>query len=399
MVVASLLGSAAMAANPPPGEEFGWFASAQLTGDDNVFRVPDEPAPGTTLAPDRSDMSLVSSAGIHFDLPVSAQRVVGQLSFGDHRYNHFDELNHESYSGRLGLLWQVGSQIEGQVFYRQEKGMTSLANLQIGTQSSTPNFLRTREALAEARYGLQSPWQLRGSVSRLEHDNSAEQYRISDLQRDAVEGELAYVTPAENRIGVLTRVEEGRLLNRQTVAGFLISNSYWQNHVTGLLDWSLSDKSRLSLRGGRVDREYKMFSQRNYSGVTYNASYEWRPRDAVSLSAIVRRDISDSEQVDVGLVVMRSILLQPSLQLNQKTRLMVNLEDGHRTYRGNIVSIDGAVAPALHEHVRIIQAALAYQVTTTVRLTLDARREQRDSALAFQDYVAKIANFEIRIGL
>src|SRR5689334_11162907 len=70
--VASLLGvAAANAANPPPGEEFGWFASAALTGDDNVFRVPDQQPPGIELAPQRSDVSLVSSAGIHFDVPVS----------------------------------------------------------------------------------------------------------------------------------------------------------------------------------------------------------------------------------------------------------------------------------------------------------------------------------------
>jgi hypothetical protein len=165
------------------------------------------------------------------------------------------------------------------------------------------------------------------------------------------------------------------------------------------MDWPVSEKSQVSLRGGRIEREYKQFSQRDYSGWTYNAGYEWRPRDAVSLSAIVRRDVSDSEQVDVGLVVMRTILLQPALQLNQKTRLTLNLEEGRRTYHGNIISPVGDVAPAVREHVRIIQAALAYQVTTKVRLTLDARREERDSALSFQDYVAKIANFEIRIGL
>jgi hypothetical protein len=165
------------------------------------------------------------------------------------------------------------------------------------------------------------------------------------------------------------------------------------------MDWPISAKSRLNLRGGRVEREYKQFSQRDYSGWTYDAAYEWRPRDGATLTAIVRRDISDSEQVDVGLVVMRSILLQPALQLSLKTRLMVNLEEGRRTYHGNIISPEGAVAPAVQEHVRIIQVALAYQVTPKVRLTLDARREQRDSALAFQDYVAKIANFEVRIGL
>lgn len=398
--VAALLGATtAIAANPPPGEEFGWFASAALTGDDNVFRVPDEQPPGVTLAPQRSDVSLVSSAGIHFDVPLSAQRVVGQFTFGDHRYNRFDELDHDSYSGRLGLLWQVGSQLEGQVLFRQERAMTSLANLQNLTQSSTRNLLRTREALAEARYGLQSAWQLRGAVSRLEHDNSSDLFRLSDLQRDAIEGELDYVTPAENRIGVLSRVEEGRLLNRQVIGGVSISNSYWQNRIIGLMDWSVTEKSRLSLRGGRVEREYKMFPQRDYSGITYNAGYEWRPRDNMSFSAIVRRDVSDSEQVDVGLVVMRTILFQPALQLNQKTRLSLNLEEGRRTYRGNVISAVGDVAPALREHVRIIQAALSYQATTKVRLTLDARREQRDSMLEFQDYVAKIANFEIRIGL
>jgi hypothetical protein len=184
-----------MAANPPPGEEFGWFASAAVSGDDNVFRVPDQAPPGITLAPQRSDVSLVSSAGIHFDVPVSAQRVVGQFTFADHRYNHFDLLDHDSYSGRVGLLWQVGSQIEGQALFRQERMMTSLANLQIGTQSSTLNLLRTREALAEVRYGLQSPWQVRAAVSRLEHDNSSDQFFISDLQRDALEGELHRPSP------------------------------------------------------------------------------------------------------------------------------------------------------------------------------------------------------------
>jgi hypothetical protein len=32
------------------------------------------------------------------------------------------------------------------------------------------------------------------------------------------------------------------------------------------MDWPVSEESRVSLRGGRVEREYKQFSQRDYSG-------------------------------------------------------------------------------------------------------------------------------------
>jgi hypothetical protein len=324
---------------------------------------------------------------------------VGQFTFGDHRYNRFDSLNHESYSGRVGWLWQAGSQLDGQVVVRQDRLMTSLANLQIGAQSSTPNFLRTREALVEAGYGLQSPWQVRGAVSRIEHHNSAQQFFISDLQLDAGEVTVAYVTGAENRIGVTARLENGKLENPQVVGGVAVSNSYHQHRATALMDWGLSEKSRLTLRAGGVERQYQEFSTRDYSGVTYSAAYEWRPRDTATLTAIVRRDVSDSEQVDVGLVVIRSILLQPALQLSLKTRLMLNLEEGRRTYHGNVISPVGDLAPALREHVRIIQAGLVYQATPKVRLALNARREERDSIQALSDYVAKIASFEIRIGL
>jgi hypothetical protein len=398
-VFASLLAGSAMAANPPPGDEFGWFASANVTGDDNVFRVADgvpSPAIGSSA---RSDVSLISSAGIHFDLPVSAQRVVGQFTFGDHRYNRFDELNHDSYSGRLGFLWQVGSQLDGQVAARQEYVLTSLANVQAGTQISTPNFLRTREALAEASYGLQSTWQLHGAVSRLEHHNSSPQFFISDSQRDAGEVTLAYVTDSENRIGLTARLEDGQLDNPQTIAGIPVSNSYKQRRAIASLDWALTEKSQLRLRSGRVEREYREFSQRDYSTWSYYAGYEWRPRDAATLTAIVQRDISDSEQVDVGLVVTRSILLQPALQLSQKIRLALNLEDGRRAYRGNVIDVAGTVAPVLREHIRVVEAALFAQVTPKVRLGLNARREWRDSDRVLSDYVAKIASFEIRIGL
>lgn len=400
VAVASLLGTtAATAENPPPGDEFGWFVSGALTGDDNVFRVADDaPAPAVGGS-QRSDVSLVSSAGIHFDLPVSAQRVVGQFTFGDHRYNRFDELNHDSYSGRLGFLWQAGSQVDGQVVARQEYMLTSLANVQAGAQSSTPNFLRTREALAEAGYGLESSWQLRGAISRLEHHNSSQQFFISDSRRDAGELTLAYVTGSKNRIGVTARVEDGKLDNPQTIAGIPVSNSYEQRRAFGLLDWSPTEQSQLRLRGGRVQREYDEISQRDYSTWSYNASYEWRPRDAVTLTAIVQRDISDSEQVDVGLVVMRSILLQPALQLSQKVRLALNLEDGRRAYRGNVTDAVGNVAPVLHEHIRLVEAAMFAQVTQKVRLALNLRREQRDSDRVLSDYVAKVASFEIRIGL
>ncbi|HXC57738.1 MAG TPA: outer membrane beta-barrel protein [Steroidobacteraceae bacterium] len=398
--VASLLGAmTASAANPPPGDVFGWFASAGLTADDNVFRVADGAPLPTLNGTSRSDMSLISSAGIHFDLPVSAQRVVGQFTFGDHRYNRFDELNHESYSGRLGFLWQAGSQLDGQVVARQEYMLTSLANVQAGAQSSSPNFLRTREALAEAGYGLASSWQIRGAVSRLEHHNSSQQFLISDSRRDAGELTLAYVTDSENRLGVTARVEEGKLDNPQSVAGIAVSNSYQQHRAFALMDWSLTEQSQLRLRGGRVEREYKEFSQRDYSTWNYDASYEWRPRDNATLTAIVRRDISDSEQVDVGLVVMRTILLQPALQLSQKIRLALNLEDGHRAYRGNVIDAAGTVAPVLREHIRVVEAALFAQVTPRVRLALNARREQRDSDRVLSDYVAKIATFEIRVGL
>jgi hypothetical protein len=214
------------------GDKLELFASETFTRDDNVFRLSSGQDPASVLgSSSKGDTYSTTSAGFNLNIPVSRQRLAGGLTLDHTRYGRFTALNWNGHRARAVWLWQLGNDLSGEVGYTESLALTSLANVQGGIQSSTPNLLKTRQALVNAAYMLTPRWRLRGEASRLTQSNDVPERRANEVSIDSADLIASYVTPANNQVGLSMRVTDGRFPNPLFLEGSFFDNAYRQQGV------------------------------------------------------------------------------------------------------------------------------------------------------------------------
>lgn len=391
---AGVLALALLPALAPAAEdddkEFELTAAISLTNEDNIYRLPEASDPD-------GDMYRTAWGGINFVYPVSAQRLIGEARISTNQYDTYEELDHEAWSLRGAWLWRAGSRLDGLVGVTAQSALASLANLSGGAQSSTPNELRIWRFDADGGYVVDGRWELRGAFNRIVHENQAEQFESSDMTRDEIGATLVFLRPSGSRIGLNASYADARLPNPQLIGVLTrVDNSHTQRRYGGLLDWVPTDKSRLALRGGYVGRNYRQFPERNYDSWSGSVSYEWRASEKTMVTAQVRRDISETEQVNVGYIIIRAAALQPAFQMGDKTHLTLNFEISERNYRGDLALGLPGQAARFSEVVGLVGANLDFQATGIFGLRLFGRHEFRRANSDFPDYRAGLVGAEVR---
>jgi len=380
------------------GDKLELFVAGKTTRDDNVFRISSSSDPATVLgSPSKADTYYTTSLGFNLDVPVSRQRFQGGLAWNETRYDRFKILNLTGHDGRAAWLWRAGDDFDGQLGYTETLALASLANVQSGVQSGTPNPLLRQRAFFNARYRLTPRWRMGGEVSRLEHSNEAAASKVNDVTLDGAGVTLTYATPSGNQAGVTLREDRARYPNPQIAAGGPFDNAYRQQNLGIVADWTLTGHSHLNAQAGFVRRSYEQLPQRDFELPTFRVTYDWTPTGKLTLSAVAQRDISATEEVTTGHVVIKGLALRPALRLTEKIGIGGALEYSERQYRGDPAVVLGIV-PERTDRIRAAEVTAAYRPTRTIRLEMSWRRETRASTVAFGDYEVNIVNVSARLG-
>jgi exopolysaccharide biosynthesis operon protein EpsL len=371
------------------GDRLELFASERLIWDDNVFRLPSGVDPATRIgSSERGDFAHTTSLGFNLDVPVSRQRFQAGYSWNQTKFNRFTDLDFTGHDGRAIWLWQLGNQLSGQVGYTETMALASFANI----QNRVANPLKTQQTFANGTYMLTPRWRLRAGVTELEQTNRNSARAVNDINTQATEGSVSYVTPLDNSLGLVVRTEDGHYPNRQVVGATPLDNSYTQDGIGVLGEWNVTGQSRLTARLDRVKREYGQLAQRNFSGTTYRAVYDWRPTGRFALLTTLMRDISPLEDIRTSFVLVKGISFAPSYVWTDKVSLSGNLDFLRREYLGD------ATFSGREEKVRVAGVTVSYRPTRTVTLLASLLRESRDSNLALADYTANVFTLTGRIG-
>lgn len=382
-------------ANALWGDRLELFVAETVTHDDNVFRISSQSDPAAVLgSPSKADTYHTTSFGINLDVPVSRQRFQGGLTLNNTNYDRFTVLNFDGHDGRAVWHWQIGNQLGGELGYTETLELASLANIQGGLQSSTPNPLKTQRTFFKAAYMLTPRWRLQGELSRREQSNGV--FQENDIGVNGTDLTASYITPANNQVGLNMRVEEARFPNGQMVAGSLIDNAYRQYRVAAVTDLTLTGRSHVSARAGWISRIHDQLPERDFTGTIFHAAYDWMATGKLTLSAIAQRDVSATEQVNTSFVLINGVALRPTLRLTEKIGISGYLEYSDREYLGDPRLVSGAVLPT--ERVRAAAVTASYRPLRTVTLEMNWRRESRSSTIADGDYMAEIVSMSARLG-
>jgi exopolysaccharide biosynthesis operon protein EpsL len=381
------------------GDKLELFVAETVTRDSNVFRLSSAPGPPVAGSSSKGDTYRTTSLGFNFDVPVGRQRFTADLAWNDTRFNQFDFLDLTGHAGRAVWLWQVGGELSGKLGYTETLALASFANVQSGgVQSVVPNALTTQQAFFNAGYRLTPRWELRGEVSELKQSNELPARQVNDVTVDGGELTVNYVTPAKNKVGFSARVDEARYPNPlDTGGGVLVDNAYRQQIIGIVTDWTPTGHSHIIARAGRVSRSYKQLPQQDFEGPTFNVTYDWNPTGKLTLTALAVREISTTEEVTVGLVVVKGAVLRPTLRLTEKIRMSGTFEYSEREYRGDPGLTLGNVTTRT-DQVRTAGVTATYRPIRSITLEMAWLRETRSSTDPFGDYEANVVRAGARIG-
>jgi Putative beta-barrel porin 2 len=372
------------------------FVVELVTRDDNVFRLADGVDPQAAIgAPSATDVYHATSAGLAFDVAAGAQRFEGQLALSRYRFARFDTLDFNGNDARAVWRWRAGDRFTGNVGHDRTEALASLANVQSGTRSTAPNVLETQHSYVTATYEPTPRWSFRADVRATFQRNGAIEYRPSDLDAHSTELALAYVTEGMTRLGLIATNLDGRLPNPQRLGGIAVDNSYEQRGLALFIEWQASPHSQIKARTGSTRRSYVDIPQRDFRGSTYVATFDWRPTDYVTLTAISQRDISSSEEVNVGLVLSEGLSFHTLWSVRPNAALSLELERADRTYLGDAASFLGGTQPYA-ERVRSTGTKLSLHPRTRLTLDLAWRHERRASLTRLGSYGAAIASVGFR---
>lgn len=365
------------------------FAQENITYDSNLFRLSEKLDPAVVIGdPQKHDTIFTTAVGFNFDAPVSLQRFQVNAAYLDSRYAHFTDIDHPGHVINAAWLWSVTPHVTGALGYHEEKTLASFANIQL----RRPDLITSRSAYANGAWMVTPSWRVHGDLvaNRTDHTEIRE---LQDLENAAAEVGLSYVTAQENRIGFDVREERGRSPEDRIVAGIPFNNEYTQSGIGVLTRWVLTGHSRFDGRADYIRRRYDQFSERNYSGPTFRATYTWTPTGKITVATVAQRDIAPLEDITTTFVLVTSLTVRPDWQISEKLNLRGNFAYAKWDYRG-----DPSLGLDFDHRVKTAAVSLLWRPFTRVSLSGGLAREVRTSTLATGDYKVNQATIEARIG-
>jgi exopolysaccharide biosynthesis operon protein EpsL len=365
------------------------FAQENITHDSNVFRLSKNVDAGGAIGDSqRSDNIFTTALGFSLDAPYSLQRWQLAYTWYDANYRHFNDIDHRGYTGRAAWLWSVTPELTGELTYQQARGLASFANI----QGRRPDLVTAKMAQANAAWMMTASWRLHGVLTGSETEHTGIR-AVNDLEARSAEVGFSYVNAQENRIGVAVRGERGKNPRETIVAGLPFDNSYDQESVGIQGRWVITGLSRLDGRLDYTRRRYDEFTERNYSGPTFNLTHTYTPTGKLTIATVLSRDIAPLEDITSQFVLVTGITVRPDWAVTEKINIRGNLGYSRWEYFG-----DGVFSQDFEHRVKNIGVSVLWRAARHISLSTGVAREVRTSTLANGDYKVDTAMVEAHVG-
>lgn len=323
--------------------------SQTIAHDSNVFREGNATRVG--------DMVYTTALVGGIDQPIGRQRITGSGTVRTSRYGDQDVLNNNGYSLNLGLDWATIERLSGSV---QLTTYQSLARFDPATIATTraKNLEKSKSLSATARLGL---------VTRLSFDVGASHrnvdYSLSDpavdrreYKQDVFSGGLRYqFSGALIGTAGLRHTTVKYPLYTPVAGGGYLADKVRRNDLDLGVVWVASGASNVTARISATRSKHSEAVVQDYSGVTGDLSWDWRPTGKLKFTTNLTRDTNGEDSVFATVDNSGTISSADSSISRVATSLRVRS--------------DYAVLPkvGVYAELRYTHRALSQAVNTTVR--------------------------------
>ncbi|HXV11230.1 MAG TPA: XrtB/PEP-CTERM-associated polysaccharide biosynthesis outer membrane protein EpsL [Burkholderiales bacterium] len=358
---------------------FSVFGGAMY--DDNLFRLSDSVNPATIGVTDKSDTVVRAGGDFKADLPAGRQHFLldGRVERRDYDKNSF--LDHTPYRAGAAWKWLAGEDWRGDIGYRRQKRLASLAEL----QAPIKDLITSDWAYFSAGYSLSPRWRVRGGYDWSEYEHSATVRRSLDNETSVVTGGIDYVTPAGSSVGAQVKYTDGRYPNREFVAGSLVDNSYEETEASAVTRWVVTGKSVLKGRIGYTNRQHDQVPQRDFEGWTGRGDLDWFVGAKTLVALAAWREIQSTEDVSASFVLSKGWSVGPRWAPTEKFVFQARYVREDRDYRGDPRFVVTGL-PEREDTFRGLLVSAGYAPLRSTELAIAVETGERDSNIPLRDY-------------
>ena len=355
------------------------YVSNTVTYIDNLFyrsKSPNTPSlPNGYVLDDVMNQATVGSA-VNYDLGRQLFRL--NLSVTDNRFVNNTFMDNISSNNRAAWNWQLGRQLSGDVGYAYSRAMGGFTN----TSFYGLNIITRNNAFAGLNYAWHPRWKARANLSWLENSNSASYWAFNNQQNITALVGLNYTTPSNNSSGLQYSYIDGKYPDRSLTNGRLLDNKYQQHSIIALLTWKLAAKTNFVGNVGYVSRINPDYSQRDYSGGTFDLTLNWTPTAKVMLALSGFRRLNTFADVQDNFVIVEGVSVSPMWQVSPKLTLMTKFMYQTWDYSGDPGIVTTSALSRRQDTILNGQVSLVYTPVPNAEISLGYQGAKRDSNTA-----------------
>lgn len=326
--------------------------STLLSHDSNLLRLADtqQPGPGESQSDTVLSTALVGSLNQN----IGRQRVFGNLTLRDNRFDRNDKYNNQSYNGALGLDWSTINRISGNLSLNAARNLSTFNAEGVGLLPEK-NLETTQTANASVSVGLVTEYSLELGAGRRQVRNSVQDERVlsRDVNQDTLSLGLAWrpgnafsLTGALRQVSALFPTFR---LNANT--GAYESDRYKQQQIELIAALRPSGASTLDLRLNFGDTRYLINEERNFSSVNGSLGWLWQATGKLRLTTRLARDKGQDNYPSTVFTffgplpvtlsdsrVITTLRVQADLDVSAKVAFSTSLQHAQRTLDRNTLS-------------------------------------------------------------
>jgi hypothetical protein len=238
------------------------------------------------------------------------------------------------------------------------------------------NIITFNNPFANFNYAWHPRWKVRAGLSWQDITNSASQWAGNDQEYVTALVGLNYATPSNNSLGLEYSFTDAKYPNRQLDASALIDNKYQQHSINALLTWKITEKTSLNGKAGYIIMLYPDYSQRDYSGETYDLTLNWVPTAKISVGLSAWRGLGMWADVTASYVVAEGFSVSPMWRASPKLALTAKFSRLTYDYTGDQINVG---TPTRQDTVLNGQVSLVYTPVPNAEITLGYLAGKRDT--------------------
>lgn len=384
LTIAALL--AAPTAHAIGGDILRLRASAGLTGDSNLFRLPDSvtlPSGGS-----RSDLLRYLGAGIDFDRDWSAQRFRASFGLRDTRYTEYPQLDGTDWSAELGWTLLEGDQNSLQVNMVRSRATLGFADARVLGRP----VVDTTSYAVRGSLEIVPRWSAIAAFGSVGTANEPASRTVLDYDLGYVEAGARYDWRTGSRFDFVWRHSVADFVNGAAL-GF--DNGYSQDDVGVRLDWQVSEVTLLTGRAGLQIRDYADPRRETFVGPGVALVGDWRPRGGLQITGTLRSELSTAAEINASYARLNGLSTVASWLATGKTTVRAGIDLMRRDFRGDVTS--GITGAQRRDTLAAFTAGVSVQVWRTLEIGADLRLDRRDSTLDTFDYFTRVLT--LRVGM